>query len=181
MPEREKADLFHAGSLSLSSLVCDHRTTGTFRIFQCIHRTNVFTIDFRGTDRLLHQTPNTVSLHPRAVSMSTFLDVLCILCATTSSPPHPEMPRLSGDIRYRHERVGRDSHLLRLSTTDFILDSDEWRERRLLSFAVDFASQACRGPFRLGEATRGYWPNARPVYSKQYLFRCGPPTASQRS
>jgi len=103
--------------------------------------------------------------------MDSFLELFCVVCL---SMPHPQMSRPVGDIRYTHERLSRGAHLLRLSTTDFIADSDAWRERRLYTFASDYAAQTCAGPYKLGEATRPSWPKVRPVYAKQYLFSCAP-------
>jgi hypothetical protein len=106
--------------------------------------------------------------------MDNFLELFCVACLSMSNPPHPQMSKPAGDIRYTHERLSRGAHLLRLSTTDFILDSDEWRERRLFSFASDYAAQTCGGAFNLGEASRPSWPKVKLVYARQYLFRCAP-------
>ena len=106
--------------------------------------------------------------------MDGLLEFACVICLSMSAPPHPQMSLAVGDVRYTHERLGQGVHLLRLSTTDLLLDSDDWRARRLLAFASDYAGRACGGPFNLGEATRPSWPKTRPLYAKQYLFRCAP-------
>jgi hypothetical protein len=103
--------------------------------------------------------------------VSNLWEVLCVVCISVGSPPYPQMSRSAGDIRYTHERLTDGQHLLRLSTTDLILDSQDWRERRMFSFASDFADRACRGAFTFGEAVRESWP-VRPMYSRQHLFRC---------
>ena len=113
--------------------------------------------------------------------MDNFLELFCVICLSMSQPPLPQMSRPVGDIRYTHERLSGGKHLLRLSTTDFIIDGDAWRERRLVAFASNFAAQTCGGAsFRLDEATRPSWPRVRPVYAKQYLFSCVPVTLVRR-
>jgi hypothetical protein len=112
--------------------------------------------------------------------MDSLLELFCVVCLSMGPPPHPQMSRAVGDIRYTHERLSRGAHLLRLSTTDFIIAADEGRERRLHAFASDYAARTCAGPFNLGEAARPSWPRARPVYAKQYLFRCAPIAAVKK-
>jgi hypothetical protein len=104
--------------------------------------------------------------------MNSLAQVLCFFCATVGSPPNPQLSQPAGDIWYTHETPGRGTHLLRLSTTDFILDSDRYREERLYAFAYQFANQTCRGHFTLAAAERTSWPGVRPVYAKQYVFHC---------
>jgi len=104
--------------------------------------------------------------------MNAFMQALCFLCATAGSPPHPQLSRPAGDIRYTHELLGGRTHLLRLSTTDFLLDSDRHRQNRLNAFARRFADQTCDGRFTLRPAERASWPTVRPVYAKQYVFLC---------
>lgn len=106
--------------------------------------------------------------------MDGFLELFCVICMSMTSPPYPQMSRAAGDVRYTHERLGGGVHLLRLSTADLLIDSDDWRSQRLFAFASDYAGRACGGPFNLGEATRPSWPKTRPLYAKQYLFRCAP-------
>jgi hypothetical protein len=67
---------------------------------------------------------------------------------------------------------GPGTHLLRLSTTDVILDSDRYRVERLYAFAYRFADQTCQGRFTLSAAERASWPTVRPIYARQYVFRC---------
>ena len=104
--------------------------------------------------------------------MDGFLELFCVICLSMTAPPHAQMSRAVGDVRYTHERLGGGMHLLRLSTTDLLIDSDDWRQQRLLAFANEYAGRACAGPFSLGEATRPSWPKTKPLYAKQYLFRC---------
>ena len=106
--------------------------------------------------------------------MDGFLQFFCVICLSMTSPPHPQMSRPVGDVRYTHERLGGGVHLLRLSTTDLLLDSDEWRERRLVAFANEYEGSTCGGPFSVREATRPSWPKTKPLYARQYLFRCAP-------
>lgn len=104
--------------------------------------------------------------------MDAFLQVLCLFCTTIGSTPHPQLPRGVGDIWVTHEMLGRSTHLLRLSTTDFILDSDAARDDRLDAFARSFGGETCGRNFELSVAERSSWPETRPRYAKQYRFRC---------
>jgi hypothetical protein len=94
---------------------------------------------------------------------------LCIFCTIpVGHAPLPDMPREVGDVVYRHEILyGR--HLLRLSTTDLIFDTDEWREKRLFAFATRFADQTCSGRFRMIKAVRQTTTTGR------FSFRCNYP------
>jgi hypothetical protein len=79
---------------------------------------------------------------------------LCIFCTIpVGHPPLPDMAREVGDIWYRHEVLYGD-HLLRLSTTDLIIDTDALREQRLFAFASNFADQTCNGRFRITKVVR---------------------------
>jgi hypothetical protein len=105
--------------------------------------------------------------------MDSFAQALCFFCVVMGGPPYPQVSqRAAGDIWYTHEMPGRGDHLLRLSTTDYILDSDRYRVERLDAFAYRFADQTCHGRFTLGDAGRASWPTVRPVYARQYVFRC---------
>lgn len=104
--------------------------------------------------------------------MDILAQALCFFCTAISSGPQPQLPQISGDIWFTHEALGRRSHLLRLSTTDYILDSNSARDQRLQAFAQRFAGQACHGRFDLTVAERVFWPKTRPLYTKQYIFRC---------
>jgi hypothetical protein len=75
------------------------------------------------------------------------------------------MPREAGDIVYRHE-VLYGTHLLRLSTTDLIIDGDEWREKRLFAFATRFADRTCGGRFRIINAIR------QTTTAGEFAFKC---------
>ena len=77
---------------------------------------------------------------------------LCIFCTIpVGRAPFPDVARESGDIFYRHEVI-YGTHLLRLSTTDLIIDSDAWREKRLLDFGTKIADQTCPGGIRTTRA-----------------------------
>jgi hypothetical protein len=103
--------------------------------------------------------------------MEVLLQMFCF-CVAVAGGPYPQVAHQSGDIWYTHELLGRGTHLLRLSTTDLILDSDYDREGRLATFAQQFADQTCRGRYKLNNAERVSWPKIRPVYAKQYVFHC---------
>ncbi|MEJ0074294.1 MAG: hypothetical protein WDO17_02410 [Alphaproteobacteria bacterium] len=101
--------------------------------------------------------------------MDLWLQALCFYCVVTA-PPAPQMARASGDIRYTEEPLGRGARLLRLSASDFIIDHDDWRQRRLRTFAENYANEACHGRYQL---TASREPIViRPSYAKQFVFRC---------
>ena len=104
--------------------------------------------------------------------MDGLAQALCFFCAVTSSPPHPQLAREFSDVWYTHEIPAAGTHLLRLSTTGFLLDGDGWRAQRLDTFAQRFADWSCGGRFTLAPAERPSWPATRPVYARQYVFRC---------
>ena len=79
--------------------------------------------------------------------MNYLLEALCF-CAVMSQP-HPQVSRAAGDIWYTHERLSHGKHLLRLSTTDFIIDWDRARKDRLHVFAEEFADGTCQGRYPL--------------------------------
>lgn len=104
--------------------------------------------------------------------MDAFVQALCLFCTTIGSAPQPPLPRGASDIWFAHETLGRKAHLLRLSTTDAILDTHSAREGSLDAFAHTFAAETCRGDFALSAAERSSWPEVRSRYAKQYVFRC---------
>jgi hypothetical protein len=76
------------------------------------------------------------------------------------------MARASGDIWFTHERLSHGKHLLRLSTTDLLLDRDQARGARLQAFARNFAMRTCGGRFLFVDADR---PTS---YAGQIVFVC---------
>lgn len=104
--------------------------------------------------------------------MDGLTQALCLFCIVTSGPPQPQLPQIEGDIWFTQRTLGSGAHLLRLSTTDLIVDSNSARGKRLYAFAYRFAWQSCHGRFNLAVAERAFWPEARPLYTKQYVFRC---------
>ena len=104
--------------------------------------------------------------------MDSLVQALCFFCIAAGSPPQPHQARESWDIWYTHEEPAAGVHLLRLSTTDFILDTDGFRAQRLETFAKRFADASCHGRFQLSPADRPTLPPTRPVYARNYIFRC---------
>jgi len=105
--------------------------------------------------------------------MSSLVQALCFFCTTIASPPYPQLSqRAGGDIWYTYERPGGGAHLLRLSTPDYLVDSDPHRAERLYAFASGFADRTCNGRFSLTVAERRSWPAVSPVYAQQFIFRC---------
>jgi hypothetical protein len=99
------------------------------------------------------------------VDMSPIAQLLCF-CTSIAFAPLPQVSQEAWDIRYTHEALGRGRHLLRLSTTDFILDSDPGRRNRLSAFAHDFATRTCPGRFVfLSE-------DHLTTYAGQFVFQC---------
>ena len=91
--------------------------------------------------------------------------LLCVFCSSVSAPA-PDMAHEAGSIWYRHEVLSGGKHLLRLSTTDFILDSGEWRKHRLIAFAEEFAASTCNGHDKMLKGDR------QTTYAATVLFRC---------
>jgi hypothetical protein len=92
--------------------------------------------------------------------------------SSVAGAPRPQVSQQAGDIWYTHEILNRGDHLLRLSTTTEILDSNHRRKGRLAAFAEQFARETCADHFRLADAERPSWPRIRPVYAKQFVFHC---------
>ena len=98
--------------------------------------------------------------------MDPLAATLCIFCTLpVGRAPLPDVAREAGDIFYRHE-VLYGTHLLRLSTTNLIVDTDGWRGQRLYAFAADFADRTCGGRFRIVKAVR------QTTYAEQFSFKC---------
>lgn len=91
--------------------------------------------------------------------------LLCLFCSPVSAPA-PDMAHQAGDIWYRHEVLSHGKHLLRLSTTDFILDTGKWRKARLTAFAENFAADTCGGRYKMIDGDR------LTTYTARVLFRC---------
>jgi len=97
--------------------------------------------------------------------MSPIVQLLC-LCTSIAFAPQPQTSRQAGDIWYTHETLDHGRHLLRLSTTDVLLDADQFRRQRLAAFAQDFANRTCPGRFAFVEANR------LTSYAGQFVFQC---------
>jgi hypothetical protein len=103
--------------------------------------------------------------------MDSLLQALCFCVAIAN--PAPQLSQRAGDIWYTHERLHHGRHLLRLSTADFIVDSNAFRADRLAAFAERFAGETCQGRYKLAATDRASWPNIRPRYARQFVFHCG--------
>jgi hypothetical protein len=105
--------------------------------------------------------------------MDALLQALCFCVSVAGAvDPYPQTAGQAGDIWFTHERLGRGKHLLRLSARDLILDSDYHRVGRMEVFAQKFADQTCQGRYKLADAERASSPKIRPIYAKQFVFRC---------
>src|SRR5262245_11031997 len=103
--------------------------------------------------------------------MNSIVPMLCLFCAVTTGP-HPQPVKNDFFFSYRYEALSGGKYLLRLSTSDLGLDWDGFREWRMRDFAERFADRACSGRFQLAAADAPSWPKDRPLYTKQYVFRC---------
>ena len=56
--------------------------------------------------------------------MSSIAQLLCVFCISLSGPPYPQLSRDAAGLRYTHEVLGRNTHLLRLSLDYFPFHSD---------------------------------------------------------
>jgi hypothetical protein len=97
--------------------------------------------------------------------MPALAALLCLFCWPAGAPA-PDMAHQAGDIWYRHEVLSHGKHLLRLSTTDFILDTGKWRKHRLIAFAENFAAGTCAGRYKILNGDR------LTTYAANVLFRC---------
>jgi hypothetical protein len=103
--------------------------------------------------------------------MSPIAQILC-MCLSVAGAPYPQVSNQAGDIRYTHESLSHQRHLLRLSTTDFILDSTQSRMDRLQAFAERFAAQTCPRGFTRAGGDNPAWPRIHTRYARQFVFRC---------
>jgi hypothetical protein len=103
------------------------------------------------------------AIEARPMLLST---ILCVFCLATPAPPAPDFAHAEGDIWVRHEVLPNGAHLLRLSTTDFIIDTHHWRSERLSAFAENYAAQTCQGRYTLLRGAR------LTSYAGQVVFRC---------
>jgi hypothetical protein len=105
--------------------------------------------------------------------VDALLQALCFCVSVTGAvDPYPQTAQQAGDIWFTHERLGHGKHLLRLSARDLILDSDRFRVGRMETFAQQFADQTCHGRYKLTDGERASSPKIRPIYAKQFVFRC---------
>jgi hypothetical protein len=99
--------------------------------------------------------------------MSLLAQLLCLSsCLSAPSTPAPQVPQHDWDITYRHEVLSHGKHLLRLSTTDLLLDTDGMRNHRIIAFAKDYADRICNGRYSLIDGDR------LTAYAGQVIFKC---------
>jgi hypothetical protein len=94
------------------------------------------------------------------------LAAFCLFCLSMTSPPVPQMPEWGWSVTYRHEMLPSGRHLLRMSTTDLLIDSGKARKERLMAFAKDYAGQFCGGRFTVLDG------DSLTTYERQVVFRC---------
>jgi hypothetical protein len=103
--------------------------------------------------------------------MGTLSQILC-LCGAVTVGPYAQPVQSSGFVQYRYEALSGGKYLLRVSTSDLVLDSDDWRVARMRGFAQQFAEDACHGPYQLADVAPRKWPRESPTYTRQFIFRC---------
>jgi len=103
--------------------------------------------------------------------MNTLSQILCFCSAVTIGPNYQPVES-TGLVQYRYEALSRRTYVLRLSTSDLLLDNADWREARMRGFAEQFADQTCRGRFQLVNDSPPRWPKDRYAYTRQFIFRC---------
>jgi hypothetical protein len=97
--------------------------------------------------------------------MPPLASLLCVFCWSIGAPA-PDMAHEAGSIWYRHEVLSHGKHLLRLSTTDLIIDTGRWRKQRLRAFAQNFAADTCAGRYTILNSDR------LTAYAANVVFRC---------
>src|SRR5947208_29523 len=103
--------------------------------------------------------------------MSSLAPWLCLFCLTVPGPPYPQIPTLAGGIRYTHELLNRNTHLLRLSAEYLPFDSEDSGLRRMSAFAQDFASKTCPGRYELDQRRTPPVAVRHPL-GQNFVFRC---------
>ena len=103
--------------------------------------------------------------------MSPIAQILCIFCISLSGAPYPQLSRDAGGIRYTHEVLGRNTHLLRLSTDYFPFHSDRAVLQYMHAFASSFAASTCPRDFAF-QYRRSALPPASPLMAENFVFRC---------
>ena len=98
---------------------------------------------------------------------NTLSQVLCFCGAVTLGPNYQPVDS-AGLVEYRYEALSDKTYLLKLSTSDLLLDNSDWREGRMRGFAEQFAHDKCHGRFQLvNDVPR--WPKDRYAYTRQFI------------
>ena len=105
--------------------------------------------------------------------MSSIAQILCVFCLSLSAPPYPQLSGEAGGIRYTHQALGRNTHLLRLSIDYFPFHSDRAALQYMHGFASSFAANTCPGDFFF-ETRRSALPRISPLMAENFVFRCRP-------
>jgi len=103
--------------------------------------------------------------------MSSIAQILCVFCMSLSGPPYPQMSGEAGGIRYIHQVLGPNTHLLRLSTGYFPFHSDQAALQYMYGFASSFAANTCPRDFFF-DSRRSALPPVRPLLAENFVFRC---------
>ena len=103
--------------------------------------------------------------------MFPIAQVVCLVCISLVGSPYPDLSSKARSVRFTYELLGRNTHLLRLSTEYFFFDTDYSTERRMAAFAADFATRTCPRDF-VFEERRSALPPVSPVLAKNFVFHC---------
>jgi hypothetical protein len=105
------------------------------------------------------------------LGMSSIAQLLCIFCISLSGPPYPQLSREAAGIRYTHEILGRNTHLLRLSLDYHPFHSDRIAWQSIHAFASQFAANTCPRDFAVQYRRSAFAP-ASPLMAENFVFRC---------
>jgi hypothetical protein len=103
--------------------------------------------------------------------MSSLAQLLCVFCISLSGPPYPQLSRDAAGIRYTHELLGRNTHLLRLSLDYYPFHSDPIAWQSMHAFASRFAANTCPRDFAFYRRPSAL-PPASPLMAENFVFRC---------
>ena len=103
--------------------------------------------------------------------MSSIAQLVCLFAICLSGPPYPQLSRDAAGIRYTHEVLGRNTHLLRLSVDYFPFHSDRIALQSMHAFASRFAASTCPGDFAFNYRRSAFAP-ASPLMAENFVFRC---------
>ena len=80
----------------------------------------------------------------------------------------------TGDIKYSHETLGNNTHLVTVRVAPGLLETEDSMSQRMFVFANKFAAQTCPQRFEfIADPNRERRTDELTVRVKPYVFRCG--------